>query len=136
MTLDTEVSASSRTNAPPDSLEVKVHAIHSNTENGGTSWVVRVAGDVDWGTAGLLQAQIDGLLSSVHPARLILDLAGVNHVDSSGIGVLLRCLRDANRESVPFVISGLNGALRRMLERTQLDTLLDIRANVADALRG
>jgi len=136
MTLDTEVSASSRTNAPPDSLEVKVHAIHSNTENGGTSWVVRVAGDVDWGTAGLLHAQIDGLLSSVHPARLILDLAGVNHVDSSGIGVLLRCLRDANRESVPFVISGLNGALRRMLERTQLDTLLDIRANVADALRG
>ena len=136
MTLDTEISAISHSNALADSLEVKVHAIHSNIEDGGTSWIVRVAGDVDWGTAGLLQAHIDGLLSSVHPARLILDLAGVTHVDSSGIGVLLRCLRDANRQSVPFVISGLTGALRRMLERTQLDTLLDVRANIADALRG
>lgn len=134
MTLDTEVSAIPNSNALADSLEVKVHAVHSNTEDGGTSWIVRVAGDVDWGTAGLLQAQIDGLLSSVHPARLILDLAGVNHMDSSGIGVLLRCLRDANSERVPFLISGLNGSLRRMLERTQLDTLLNIRANVSDAL--
>jgi anti-sigma B factor antagonist len=118
-----------------DLLHVNVQAIHRDSSNIGTSWVIHVSGSVDWTTSSQLRAQVGGLIRSVGPARVVVDLAGVTHLDSSGIGALMASLRDANQKHVRFLLAALNGSLRRLLERTQLHTVFDIRSSVQDALR-
>jgi anti-sigma B factor antagonist len=118
-----------------DSLHVSFQAIHRGGSNSGMSWVIHVSGSVDWTTSSQLRAHVSDLILSVGPARVVVDLAGVTHLDSSGIGALMASLRDANQNHIRFLLAALNGSLRRLLERTQLHTVFDIRSSVQDALR-
>jgi anti-sigma B factor antagonist len=121
--------------APGGSLQMSCHAIHPGRPDGRTSWIVRVAGEVDCTNSRELREEIDQLLTVDHPARLILDLEGLTHMDSSGLGTLLAGLRDANKRHVRFTLSGLNRSLRHTLERTQLYSLFEIRPTVQEALQ-
>jgi anti-sigma B factor antagonist len=123
-----------REGAPGGSLQMSRHAIHPGPD-GRTPWIVRVAGEVDCTTSGELRQEIDQLLTVDHPDRLILDLEGVTHMDSSGLGTLLAGLRDANKRHVRFTLSGLNRSLRHTLERTRLYSLFEIRPTVHEALQ-
>lgn len=115
-------------------LRMSCHAIHSGGRDGRTPWIVRVAGEVDCTTSEELREEIKHLLTTDHPDRLILDLEGVTHMDSSGLGTLLAGLRDANNRHVRFTLSGLNRSLRHTLERTRLYSLFEIRPTVQEAL--
>ena len=115
-------------------LQVSSEVMHSNNP-AHTSSAVRVVGDIDWTTASELRAEINQLLTLDHPARLILDLKGVTHIDSSGVGALLEGFRDAKKRHLRFTLSGLNGSLHRMLERTHLIMLFDVRPTVEEALQ-
>jgi ABC-type transporter Mla MlaB component len=84
-----------RESAPGGSLQMSRRAIHPGSLDGRTPWIVRVAGEVNYTTSGELRKEIGQLLTVDHPDRLILDLEGVTHVDSSGLGTLLVGLRDA-----------------------------------------
>jgi anti-sigma B factor antagonist len=81
-----------------------------------------------------LREKINGLLAVDQPDRLILDLEGVTHIDSSGLGTLLAGMREANERQVRFTLSGLNISLRHTLERTRLYSLFEIRPTLQDAL--
>jgi anti-sigma B factor antagonist len=118
---------------PP--LRMSCHAIHSSSLDGRNPWIMRVAGDVNCTTSVELHEEIDHLLMTDHPDRLILDLEGVTHMDSSGLGALLAGLRDANNLHVRFTLSGLSSSLRHTLERTRLYSLFDIRPTVHEALQ-
>ena len=98
--------------------------------------VMCVMGDIDLTTASELRAAINRLLVAEPPARLILDLHCVAHIDSSGVGTLLEALRGADRRQVDFLLCGLNNAAQRMLERTRLNLVFDIRPSLKEALRG
>jgi anti-anti-sigma factor len=117
------------------SLHISVQAIRPSDSKIGPFWVVHVAGNVDWTTSSQLRDEVGSLIRSVRPSRVILDLAGVTHVDSSGIGALLASLRDANLKHVTVRLAALSCSLRGLLARTQLDTIFDIRPTVQDALR-
>ncbi len=118
-----------------DSLHTSAQAIPPGNSNIGTSWVVHVSGNLDWTTSSQLRTDVNELIQSTRPACVIVDLAGVTHLDSSGIGALLASLRDANQKHVTFLLAALNRSLRHLLERTQLHTIFDIRSTVQDALR-
>jgi anti-sigma B factor antagonist len=120
--------------AAEGSLRMSCHAIQSNRLDGRNPWIIRIAGDVDCTTSGELREEIAQLLTADNPDRLILDLEGVTHMDSSGLGALLAGLRDANSRHVRFTLSGLNSALRHTLERTKLFSLFEIRPTVQEAL--
>jgi anti-sigma B factor antagonist len=115
-------------------LRMSCHAIHAGCRDGGTPWIVRVAGEVDCTTSEELREEIKDLLTTDHPDRLILDLEGVTHMDSSGLGTLLAGLRDANNRHVRFTLSGLSRSLRHTLERTRLDSLFEIHPTIQEAL--
>ncbi|WP_328473228.1 STAS domain-containing protein [Actinoplanes sp. NBC_00393] len=51
---------------------------------------LRLAGDLDYGTASQLAGSVEQQLSS-HPARLCIDLDGVAFLDAAGVRVLLQC---------------------------------------------
>src|SRR5438270_6394596 len=52
------------------------------------------------------------------PRRLILDLRGVQHIDSSGVGALMEIQQRATQSNVRLTLCGLQDAPRRLLERT------------------
>ena len=97
--------------------------------------VVSVAGYIDWTNSGELHAAIHQALTRDRLARLVVDLHGVTHIDSSGLGTLLDGLRESQHKSVRFILCGLENSLRRVLERTRLNTVFEIRPTRQEALR-
>jgi anti-sigma B factor antagonist len=120
---------------PAAPVHMSCEVTHLETRDNQPASVVSVTGDIDLTSVGELRAQVNRLLTSESPARLILDLNGVAHIDSSGVGTLLEGLRKANKRQVRFVLCGLNDAARRMLERTRLSLIFDTRPSVHDALQ-
>ena len=51
--------------------------------------IVRLVGEIDHHTAKTIRDDIDGLIISHNPKELILDLSGVDFMDSSGLGLVL-----------------------------------------------
>jgi anti-anti-sigma factor len=117
---------------PESCLHVSCDVVHK--ENAGASGVLRITGSVDSGTSDELLDAIEVFLGSDPMSRLILNLEDVERMDSSGIGVLLAGLRDAQKEHVRFTLCGLRRPLREMLERTRLASLFEIRPTVEEAL--
>ena len=117
---------------PESCLHVSCDVFHK--QNTGASGVLRVTGNVDSGTSDELLDTIENFLGADPLSRLILNLEDVKRIDSSGIGVLLAGLRDAEKEHVRFTLCGLRKPLREMLERTRLANLFEIRPTVEEAL--
>ena len=100
-------------------MEVK----HEMTDEG---TLVRVGGDVDMRSspelrAVLLQAcrQKDG--------RIIVDLADVRYIDSSGIATLVECLKNCGRRGGTLTLTGVNERIYPVFELAHLHTVFDIR---------
>lgn len=86
--------------------------------------VVEVAGELDLHSAPQLRAELTRALENSVPPRVIVDLSGVNFIDSTGVGVLIGALKRAReadgkllfcnpqpRVCRVFEITGLVGAL-------------------------
>ena len=63
------------------------------------------------------------------PQRVILDLSGVRRIDSSGVGALMEISERTNRSGARLVLSGLEEAPQRLLERTGIIRLFEVREN-------
>lgn len=75
--------------------------------------VVVVEGELDAHTAPELAAALDGLDPADLP--IVLDLAGVDFVDSSGLGAIVNC-HNSRDESAPLVLRGLNERVAKVVE--------------------
>jgi anti-sigma B factor antagonist len=118
---------------PAPSLQMIYKVVHR--PNTGPVWILRVMGGVDSRTSGELLAKIERLLGANHISRLVLDLDGVGHMDSSGVGALLAGLRVSQRQHVKFTLCGLGKSVHHLLERTRLSGLFEIWPTVEEALR-
>jgi stage II sporulation protein AA (anti-sigma F factor antagonist) len=65
--------------------------------------VVSVFGEVDLSTAGQLESTLRALAAQKRAA--VLDLSQVEFMDSSGISVLVRAARDAQRDGWSFALA-------------------------------
>jgi anti-anti-sigma factor len=101
---------------------------------GAQSSILCVSGEVNWTTSDNLSSEIGDCLLEQHPNRLIVDLNGVIRIDSAGLGALVGGLQEARKRHVQFTLCGLNASLRRLMQRTCLDRVFEIRPSVADAL--
>lgn len=66
--------------------------------------------------------------------KIVLDLSGVNSLDSAGIGELALLYTWAQKENVDFKVAGPNHLVRTLLDLTNLDSVLEIHSSVDDAL--
>lgn len=80
--------------------------------------VLRVAGEVDMESSPRLLAAIKSGLRAA-PA-LVVDLAGVRYMDSSGVAVLIQGLRAAARRQQPFALREPSDQVVAVLELAQL----------------
>ncbi|HYM07733.1 MAG TPA: STAS domain-containing protein [Terriglobales bacterium] len=115
--------------------KISCEVMHLNSTDNQPTSVLCVMGDIDITTVTELRAVINGLLTEEGAVRLIVDLSGVAHIDSSGIGALLEGLHQANQKHMHFLLCGMNQATRRMLERTRLSLVFDTCPTVVEGLQ-
>ena len=88
---------------------------------------------LDAHNSGELRSKILGLLDAGEQ-HMIVDLAGVSFIDSSGLGALLSGYKNANLRSASFVLAGLQPRVQSMFELTRLHRVFEIFPTVEDAL--
>lgn len=89
------------------------------------SAIVEVRGELDLATAPQLDEVIGRLLSQGH-SRIVLDLHGVDFIDSVGITALLTAHRRARAANGWLVLRSAGPRLRMLLETTRLDRELHL----------
>jgi len=95
--------------------------------------VVEVSGDIDLHRSLALQEQLLGLLQK-KPDAIIVDLGGVDYMDSSGVASLVKLLSRTRKTSVQLTLVGLTAKVQSIFEITRLDNVFDIRATRQEAM--
>ena len=108
--------------------------IEINIVRNGACSVVHIDGDIDLNTSPEVRAAVLDLYEKRGQERVILNLAGVNYLDSSGVASLVEGLQEAKKRNARFIICALNDAPRHVLELTRLTKVFDITRTVEDAL--
>ena len=66
--------------------------------------------------------------------NIILDLSDVKYVDSSGLSSLLVGYRLCKNSEGVFILTGLNAAIIKLIELSQLETIITIVPKVEEAI--
>ena len=106
-----------------------------NIVRSGACSVVNVSGDIDLKTSPELRAAVLDLFERRKQERVVLNLTGVQYLDSSGIASLVEGLQEAKKHNARFILCGLNEAPRHVLELTRLAKVFEIANTVEEALR-
>lgn len=87
--------------------------------------IVAVRGSMTLGPALIQFAGKTRTLLDGAPAALILDVSGVNALDSAGLGELIKVYSSAARRGVAFALSAPSARLREIMAMTHVDEILD-----------
>jgi len=115
-------------------LGAKIMNIEIDRIGDGSCSVVHVQGDVDMKTSSEVRTVILDLIENQDQKRVIVDLSGAQHVDSSGVASFIEGLREAKKRNARFILCGLNEAPRHVLDVTCLSSVLEITPTVEEAL--
>jgi anti-sigma B factor antagonist len=105
--------------------------IDIETRDGAT--IVRPTGEVDLARSPILRHTLGEVIGD-GVSRLVLDLSGVDYMDSSGVATLVEALQQCRSREATLVLSGLQDRVRSVFEIAKLDAIFTIRADVDAAL--
>jgi anti-sigma B factor antagonist len=95
--------------------------------------VVHLAGEIDLEHAPQVRKV---LLGAVEQGRLILvDMAGVEYIDSSGIACLIEALQEARKKCADLALIAVNPQAMRVLALARLDTVFAIHDDLTSAVQ-
>ncbi|NQU36995.1 MAG: STAS domain-containing protein [Actinobacteria bacterium] len=97
--------------------------------------IVEVAGEVDVHTAPELDVAIFSLIAEGN-FRVIVDLSGVEFLDSTGLGVLVKALKRVRETDGSLDVVASSDRITKVFRITGLDAVIGIHASVEDALVG
>ena len=82
--------------------------------------IVRLTGELDHGAAEEMRGELDGLIARTGTKRLILDLSGLEFMDSSGIGLIIGRYKRLRRRGGTVAVTGVNGRMDRLFKMAGL----------------
>ena len=95
--------------------------------------VVRAAGNITVGSDGqMLEPYVKDLLEQ-GVRKLILDLSGVDHLDSSGVELIFACSSAVKAVGAQLRIVGASKRVLRLFAITRIDSVLSFNATVDEA---
>ena len=106
-----------------------------STSEVGAAAVLRLDGRLTMVAAPQLRSAVESTVKGGRP-RVVVDLAGVAFVDSSGLGALVAGLKTARQHGGDLRIAGAGEQVQTVLGLTNLDRVLRNHAGVEDALDG
>lgn len=96
--------------------------------------ILDVKGPIDCnGGDALLEDKINCLAANGH-RRIILNLAEVPRIDSTGLGVMVACYTSLARQHGRFRLVNVTGRVRELLVVTKLITVFEVFDSEADAV--
>jgi len=99
-------------------------------------WVVmRVSGEIDMATAPKLRQQVQNVTAS-RPDGLVLDLDGVDFIDSTGLGVMVGAAKRLRVSGGVLRIVCSQTHLNELFELTRLDAVFDLYETIDEAMVG
>lgn len=98
--------------------------------------VVCVTGDVDASNAEELVAYLFLVLAEQETPRVVINLSGLEFVDSAGLTALIEARLHARRCGGDVHLASMRPQIRRVLRASGLDQTLAIYSTVDDALFG
>jgi anti-sigma B factor antagonist len=105
-----------------------------NTETEGEATVVHAGGDLDVYTAPRLKEALEQTL--IGGRRLVLDLSGVQFIDSTALGVLVSALQLSQSNGGDFRLVVGDPFLLKIFRITGFDGMFSIYPQLEDALSG
>ncbi len=85
------------------------------------------AGEIDLYTAPRLHSELSGVIAGTpQGSRVVVDMSGVEFCDSTGMNVLLSCLRQARERGGELELAAPRPAVRKILQVTGLDSVFTI----------
>lgn len=102
------------------------------SERQGENAIVRPIGDVDMSGSPELRAAIRQAQQG-SPRRLVVDLAHVAYMDSSGVATLVEAMRHAQGAGSELILAAMADRVRAIFEIARLDTYFKIVPSVEDA---
>ncbi len=98
--------------------------------------VAAVDGALTAETADAFKEQLDGWLAQQDgPPRVVLDLSGVNVMDSSGLGSILGVWQQVSDRAGTLLLAALQQKPRLLFDITRANRAFDIYESVEDAIR-
>lgn len=96
--------------------------------------VVAPTQDIDMSRSPVLRNALRSVQER-SPSRLVVDLSGVQYMDSSGLATLVEAMRTAKGAQRPMVLCGLNEKVRAIFEIARLHQFFTIVETRETALR-
>lgn len=85
------------------------------------------SGEIDLYTAPKLQTDLAAILNGAGPAaRIVIDMSGVEFCDSTGMNVLLSCLRQVRERGGELELAAPRPAVKKILQVTGLDAVFTV----------
>jgi anti-sigma B factor antagonist len=104
------------------------------TEKAGDVTVVTLPGEqLDAGNAKDFKRDVASLLEP--RGKVVFDLAGLQFVDSSGLGAILSCLRNLNANGGDLKLCGMSKPVRALFELVRMHKIFDIYPTKQDAIK-
>jgi anti-sigma B factor antagonist len=88
---------------------------------------VIAAGEIDLYTAPRLHSELAAVIANAAPeSKVIVDMSGVEFCDSTGMNVLLSCLRQVRERGGELELASPRPAVMKILQVTGLDSVFTI----------
>lgn len=94
-------------------------------------WLLTLSGDLDYGECSAFRMNIDKILKS-SPAATVIDLAGLEYLDSSGLGLLLSLSKEYGSQGGRLVLV-TNETVDNILSLTRLNGIFSTTSSIAEA---
>ena len=98
-------------------MQVK-QRVHKNV------FYISLDGELDHHTAEYTRVNLDGLMGQIQAAQIVIDLANLRFMDSTGIGVLIGRYKKMKDKNVPIYISNPSGQAERIFKMTGLYSIM------------
>ena len=103
-----------------------------NSKNQGDIRILELEGELDYHSSPELREKL-GELTAKQESKILVDLAGVDYMDSSGIATFVEACQKSKRYKGRLILASLTTTVRGVFEIAKLDSIFEITATVAEA---